>query len=99
MHVDGLHTDAASFCKLVAEQARSTTRVIWWGSRDHRDREIDRSDLLVDEDAIPHWSGVETEHLRHFEARVKLEYETILGDSVLANERRSNVATAPDCGA
>ena len=43
------------------------------------DREEDR-DFWIDKEGIPHWNGVDMVHLKQYRARVRLEYETIIGD-------------------
>ena len=55
-----------------------------------RDREEDR-DFWIDKEGIPHWNGVDMVHLKQYRARVRLEYEAILGDSDWANERRATL--------
>ena len=62
------------------------------GSADGRRSDWDEDrDFWVDKEGIPHWNGVDMVHLKQYRARVRLEYESILGDTDWAKERRATL--------
>jgi hypothetical protein len=49
--------------------------------------------LYVDKDGIPHWDGsIPAKYLKQYKARVDVEYESNVGDSDHAKERKANLA-------
>ena len=49
--------------------------------------------FYIDKDGIPHWDGTDpAKYLKQYKARVLIEYETTMGDSEVADERRQNLA-------
>ena len=60
------------------------------GSRGDQYRSTSEEDFWIDKEGIPHWDGVDLRHLRQYKARVRLEHETLSGDSDYAKEKRAN---------
>ena len=49
--------------------------------------------FYIDKDGIPHLDGTDpAKYLKQYKARVLIEYETTMGDSEVADERRQNLA-------
>ena len=49
--------------------------------------------FYIDKDGVPHWDGTDpAKYLKQYKARVMIEYETTIGDSEVAQERRQNLA-------
>ena len=49
--------------------------------------------FYIDKDGVPHWDGTDpAKYLKQYKARVLIEYETTIGDSEVAVERRQNLA-------
>ena len=45
--------------------------------------------FYIDNDGVPHWDGTDpAKYLKQYKARVMIEYETTIGDSEVAVERR-----------
>ena len=61
--------------------------------RDRGDRyqDANEGDFWIDKEGIPHWNGIDTKHLRQYKARVRLEYEAIIGDTDWAKEKRASL--------